>query len=40
MAADSGLFDVDENGDWMPATEDTRGDEYYEQDSNGDIQPK
>lgn len=39
MAADTGLFDIDANGDWMPAT-DTRDDEYYEPDQNGDIQPK
>jgi len=36
---DTGLFDIDENGDFMPA-EEVRDDEYFELDINGDIQPK
>jgi len=39
MSGDTGLFDIDENGDSMPSTE-TRDDEYYELDENDDIQPK
>lgn len=39
MSGDTGLFDIDGNGDAMPAT-DIRDDEYYELDGNGDVQPK
>ena len=42
MSETTGLFDIDENNDWMPSdsTNEAWDDEYYELDENGDIQPK
>ena len=39
MSETTGLFDIDANDDWMPSANEW-DDEYYELDTNGDIQPK